>query len=278
MRPEKQPYLQPSALNKITVIICILFTFHLATGQNKDKTYILVHGAWHGAWCWHKVLPKMTSKGYDVMAIDLPGHGLDRTNPEIVSFRMYVDKVKETALSTKNNVILVGHSMAGTIIAQAAEELGVHKVSKLIFVDAFLPKNGESVSSLARLLESEPPNNQAKINIGQGLIVNENRTTASFKKDVADILFYHDCSRKDKEFAHNNLSVQPLAPLGEPVKVTNEIYGKIPKYYILCTESKDLNKKLLPARVPCEKVISIRTSHSPFFSKPGKLAKLLMDM
>lgn len=268
-------------MNKKNIIIAIFiliaqFTF----SQNMDKTYILVHGAWHGAWCWYKVIPEMTGKGYKTIAIDLPGHGKDTTNPEIVTFRMYVDKVKQVANNINGKVILVGHSMSGTVISQAAEELGKEKVFKLVYLDAFLPKNGESVSKLAGIIFQTLPKetDTSKVTFSKGIVNASNGKTRSFKPEIADIIFYHDCKTKDKKLAHTNLCNQPTEPLGATVKLTDSIYGEIPKYYILCTKSKDLDKSLLPTRVKCEKLIKLPTSHSPFFSKPKKLSKILMEL
>lgn len=265
-------------MKKIILLFFVLILQTVLFGQNKERTYILVHGAWHGAWSWNKVIPLMTDKGYKVIAIDLPGHGEDTTNASNVSFADYVKKVTETANKVEGEVILVGHSMGGTVISQAAENLGKTKVYKLIYLDAFLPKNGESVSSLAGLIESSLPKDSSRLTIGNGLILSEDKKTSVFKPEVADILFYHDCSQADKDLAHRNLNRQSFAPLGTPVNVSDSIYGVIPKYYILCTESKDLDKSILPTRVKCEKVVTLKSGHSPFFSQPRQLVKLLTRM
>ncbi|MCR9014305.1 alpha/beta fold hydrolase [Aquiflexum gelatinilyticum] len=246
-------------------------------GQSKDKTYVLVHGAWHGAWCWYKIIPLMEGKGYKVMAIDLPSHGNDTNYADSVIFSDYVEKVTKTANNIEGEVILVGHSMGGTVISQAAEILGKVKVAKLIYIDAFLPQNGESVSSLAGLIEASLPKDSSRMTIGNGLIVSKNGKTSTFKPEIADILFYHDCTQSDKDYAHKHLSRQSFAPLGTPVKVTEEVFGNIPKYFILCTESKDLDKSLLPTRVKCEKTVKLKSGHSPFFSMPDELAQLLVE-
>ena len=219
-------------------------------------------------------------KGYTVIAVDLPGHGKDTTNPESVTFKMYVDKVKEVANNVPGQVILVGHSMAGTVISQAAEELGKDKVNKLVYVDAFLPKNGESVSKLFALLAQTLPKetDTTKATFREGIVTEANGKTSTFKNDVADVVFYHDCSAKDKELAHKNLSRQPAEPLRATVSLTDSVYGQIPKYYILCTESKDIDKSLLPTRANCEKIIKIPSSHSPFFSRPEELSEIFMTL
>ncbi|MGE5354775.1 MAG: alpha/beta fold hydrolase [Deltaproteobacteria bacterium] len=268
-------------MKKLAIItFLILLVGQLAFSQNKDKTYILVHGAWHGAWCWYKVVPEMTKKGFKAIAIDLPGHGKDTIKAETVTFKMYVEKLKQVANSINGQVILVGHSMAGTIISQAAEELGKNKVFKLIYLDAFLPKNGESVSKLAGMIFQTLPQetDTSKVTFRKGIVNAPNGKTRTFKPEIADIVFYHDCNTKDKELAHKNLCTQATEPLGATVSVTDNIYGQIPKYYILCTEGKDLDKSLLPTRVKCEKVIKIPTSHSPFFSRPKELAKIFMTL
>jgi pimeloyl-ACP methyl ester carboxylesterase len=267
-------------MKKLLPLLLFLLFGQLAFSQNKDKTYILVHGAWHGAWCWYKVVPEMTRQGYKAIALDLPGHGRDTTNPETVTFRMYVDKVKQLAATARGQVILVGHSMAGTVITQAAEELGKDKVAKLVYLDAFLPRNGESVSMLAGMIfKSLPPETDTtKVTFGKGIVTAPNGRTRTFKPAVADVVFYHDCDAKDKELAHKNLCRQPTEPLTATVAVTDDIYGQIPKYYILCTESKDLDKSILPTRVKCQKVIRLASSHSPFFSKPQELARIFMTL
>lgn len=265
-------------MKKIFLLISLI-TFQIGLfAQRNDKTYLLVHGAWHGAWCWNKVIPIMTDKGYNVIAIDLPSHGNDTTNAENITFSDYVEKVTATANKIEGEIILVGHSMGGTVISQAAEILGKNKVCKLIYVDAFLPQNGESVSSLARMIESNLPKDSTRLSIGAGLVVSENGKTSTFKPEIADLLFYHDCSQSDRDFAHKNMNRQSFAPLGTPVSVSDSIYGAIPKFYILCTESRDLDKSILPARVKCEKVVKLKSGHSPFFSKPRQLAKLLMRL
>lgn len=265
-------------MKRLISILLFLLLQTVSFGQNSEKTYLLVHGAWHGDWCWDKVVPLMEAKGYKVVAIDLPSHGADTTDASTVTFDDYVSKVTETAKRLEGEIILVGHSMGGTVISQAAEILGKEKVDKLVYLDAFLPRNGESVSSLARMIESGLPADSTRLTIGAGLIVSEDRKTSTFKPEVADMLFYHDCSQADREFAHKHLSRQAFAPLGAPVSVSDSVYGVIPKFFILCTESKDLDKSILPTRVHCEKVLKIKSGHSPFFSKPKQLANMLIQL
>ena len=261
-----------------SLLFCVILFTITVTGKNKTKTYLLVHGAWHGAWCWDKVVPLMTSKGYKAIAIELPSHGKDTTNPENITLNDYVAKVVHAANQIEGQIILVGHSMGGIVISQAAEKLGQKKVYKLVYLDAWLPKNGESITTLAKIIEKTLPIDTSSITIGKGLIIADNGKTGILKPEIADILFYNDCSQEVKIFAHLHLSRQAFAPLGTPVSVSDTIYGVIPKYYILCTDSKDLDKSILPTRVKCERVFKINSGHSPFFSKPKELVEILINV
>lgn len=259
-------------------LLFTVFFIQTAFAQKSENTYLLIHGAWHGAWCWNMLLPMLQEKGLKAIAIDLPGHGKDSANIDNITLNDYVEAVVNTAKQIKGNIILVGHSMGGIVISQAAEKLGTQKVSKLVYLDAFLPKPGESVSSIAILIESSLPKDSSRISIGQGLIVSANGKSSRFKNDIADLLFYHDCSTSIKQFAHEHLTKQAFSPLSTPVRLSDDIFGKIPKYYILCNQSKDLDKSILPTRVECQKVYKINSSHSPFFSQPKELANILFKL
>jgi pimeloyl-ACP methyl ester carboxylesterase len=242
--------------------------------SGQAKTYILVHGGWHGAWCWYKVVPLMEAKGHKVLAIDLPSHGKDKTPAEDISLNDYVNKIIEIVNQQSEPVILVGHSMAGIAISQAAEILGIKKVEKLVYLDAFLPKNGESVIILAEKLNPTPPQNRTK----PFFTPSEDQKTASINFEVAMEALYHDCTKADQDLAKANLGIQSIAVLVTSVQVSEEVYGKIPKIYILCTKAKDLDKSKIAMNMPCEKIYKLDSSHSPFFSQPKKLAQILLKI
>lgn len=82
--------------------------------------YVLVHGAWHGSWCWRKVVPLLRAKGHTVFTPDLPGHYRSATPCADVTLKTYVDSISDLIVSNNHKVILVGHSMAGVVISQVA--------------------------------------------------------------------------------------------------------------------------------------------------------------
>jgi pimeloyl-ACP methyl ester carboxylesterase len=257
-------------------LICLLAGLFLTHCKNNDampkNTYLLVHGAWHGAWAWKYITPLLEAQGHKVVAIDLPGHGTDKTPVANIGLSDYTKKIVEVATAQTGQVILVGHSMGGIPISQAAETLGTSKVSKLVYIDAFMPKNSESVQSLAALaLPKNPPFEAA-------FVIEDMGKTVSLNPSLLKNSLYHDCSQTDIDFAVVNLSKEPLAVLGTPVQVSDGVYGKIPKYYILCTQSRDSDKSPLTTRVPTEKIYKLDSSHSPFFSMPDKLAAILLEL
>jgi len=263
-------------MKSLIQILLLVLSFQVC--QAKGKTYILIHGAWHGACCWKKVVPLLEAEGNKVIAVDLPGHGADKSPVQNVSFNDYVNSVVEVVNAQHGPVILVGHSMGGVVIAQVAEVLGKEKIVSLIFLDAFMPDNGESVFSLAEKAERKNANSnitKSGPSLLESLIPSEDQKTTKLKAENVVALFYHDCSSEDVAFAQANLGWQPMACLGTPVHVTAARYGVIPKFFILCTKAGDLDKSSLVNNVICQKVFTLESSHSPFFSMPEQLAKII---
>lgn len=260
-------------------LILLLITGLLESlSQDQSKTYVLVHGGWHGAWCWKKVVPLLEARGHRVLAIDLPGHGDDKTPMETVTLNDYVQKIAGVANAQTRPVVLVGHSMAGVAIAQAAEVLGKEKIAKLMFLDAFMPKNGESFFALAGkagALNKATGKPDPNPSVEGSVMLSDDKKTSVIKPDKISQLFYHDCAANDVAFAQAHLGRQSITCLATPVTVTDARYGSIPKVYILCRQAKDLDKSSLAKNVPIQKLYTLAGSYSPFFSMPEKLVAIL---
>ena len=235
-------------------------------------TYVLIHGAWHGAWCWKKVIPLVEKEGHKVLAPDLPGHGKDKRPIADITLQAYTDRVCQILDEQSDPVTLVGHSMGGAVITQTAE-YRPDKISKLVYVTALLLQNGEF------LLQHAEPDTGALVL--PNLIMSEDQSYATIKKEALKEVFYADCSDEDVEFAKSRLVPQAAAPFATPVSTTEENFGRVPRVYITCLRDKaispSIQEKLYKA-LPCEKVISMDTSHSPFFSAPEELAKHLLSV
>jgi pimeloyl-ACP methyl ester carboxylesterase len=112
------------------------------------STYVLIHGAWHGGWCWSKVAPLLTQKGHTVFTPDLPGHGVDKTPVSEITLRKYSDSVVDVIDLQPGPVVLVGHSMGGLVISEVAERRPA-KIESLVYVCAFLLRNTETLGGVA---------------------------------------------------------------------------------------------------------------------------------
>ena len=141
-------------------------------------TIHLVHGAFHGRWCWSRVITGLQAQGHRVVANDLPGLGQDRTPPGDISLETYADAVCDALTAEEEPVLLVGHSMGGIVISQAAERLP-EQVKSLVYVSAYLLRDAQSMMDIVQVDE-----NLAKL--GEFLV--SDGTMCSFRGDkVRDI-------------------------------------------------------------------------------------------
>ena len=235
-------------------------------------TYVLVHGAWHGAWCWHKLVPEINSLGHRAVTLDLPGHGNDTTPRESITLKNYATRIIQVLDAINEKVVLVGHSMGGMAISAAAQRRP-ERLKALVYLSAFLPRNGESLYSI----EERNPRPSVPVN----LVPAPDGKTAMVNPDRVTELFYHDCSAEDIAFATSHLTPQPLELLSTPVKITDAKFGSVPRYYIECTDDHAISIELqrdMVAASPCAEIISLHTSHSPFFSRPVELAQALVRL
>jgi pimeloyl-ACP methyl ester carboxylesterase len=232
--------------------------------------FLLIHGAWHGGWCWRKVVPLLEANGHRALAPDLPGHGNDETPLTAVTLASYSHRICEIAGAQPEPIILVGHSMGGVAITQAAENCP-ERISALVYLSAFLPRKGESlVTWAAQDYESmvNPTTTESQAN---GAI--------AFKAEHMREAFYGKCTDEDFEFAHSQLAAQSGAPFGAPVQTSVARWGQIPRYYIECERDRAITLKLqreMQKHSPCRETFSIDTDHSPFLSTPEHLVDILL--
>ncbi len=234
-------------------------------------TFVLIHGAWHGGWCWRKVAPLLERQRHTVVTPDLPSHGDDPASPATVTLASYAERICEVTVAQKEPVILLGHSMGGAATTQAAENCADH-VRALAYLCAFLPRNGESLMTWS---EQDP-----------GSLVNGNVVSAmdgavNFRREAAHAAFYASCPAEDEAFAISRLTPQGVQPFGDAVMTTPERWGRIPRYYIECVRDRAINlplQRAMHGASPCRKVFSIDTDHSPFFSAPEELVRILMEI
>ena len=235
-------------------------------------TYVLIHGGWHGSWCWEKVLPLLEREGHKVEVPDLPGNGRDKTPIPEISLQAYVDSVCRVLDAQSEPVILMGHSIGGCIITQAAE-YRPDKIKTLVYLAAHLLQNGES------LLQVSGADTESLVL--PNLIMAEDQSYATLRDEVIKDAFYGDCSNEDVARAKSLLTPQAIAPFATPINTTEENFGRVPRVYIECLRDRALSpsvQKKMYTTLPCKKVISMDTCHSPFLSAPEELVAYLTSL
>jgi pimeloyl-ACP methyl ester carboxylesterase len=236
--------------------------------------FVLVHGGFHGAWCWDKVVPQLAALSHDALAIDLPGHG-ERVQEKATldSWRAALETVVE------EGDVLVGHSIGGWAISLAADQ-APDKVGRLIYLAARAPVEGKSMmeaisveNAFSKTMPVPLQHYTAMIDTPEqgGCIVLSDA-------DAANKLFYHDCSPADQAWAFERLTPQPMDPMRTPVHLSHFWLTPIPRNYIFCTQDRSHSIEMANAsleQLGLTRCVGLATSHSPFLSQPGELAKLL---
>lgn len=230
------------------------------------STFVLVHGAWHGAWCWDRVAPLLERAGHEAVRFDLPGHGEDSTPVAEVTLGGYTDRVVEALDAAPEPVVLVGHSLNGTTISQAAERRP-EKIEKLVYLCAFLLPSGKSA------IEASQEDSESVIL--ESIEMEEDRGRVNITEEGMRDALYHDCPEEDFERARRLVDPQPLAPFGTPVEVTEANFGSVRRTYVHTTQDRAVSpaaQERMYMELPCEEVVSMGTGHLPFFAAPEELA------
>ena len=211
--------------------------------------YLLVHGAWHGAWCWDGVRAHLP----EAVAIDLPSDHV-----EGAGFTDDVAAVRD-ALDGMTDVVLCGHSYGGAVITEA----GAHdNVRHLVYLCAFVPDVGETVMGLSGTPGLEPTT------LTSGMTVDGD--VLSVAPDVARQAFYGDCDEQPVD----RLVPHPLRAFGvEPAAAARR---DTPSTYVVCTQDQAIQPDLqrqMAAR--CSTTVELEASHSPMLSMPERVAEIL---
>lgn len=246
----------------------------LAKIKINKKYFVLLHGAWHGNWCWKYVTPLLTQQGHEVIAPNLPGHensiNFKNNYFKNINLNTYVNFVINIIKSQKKPVILVGHSMAGVVISEVAEQIP-DVIEKLVYISAFIPSNKSSLLLEARKSRFSALATETLINENTGEIIIKN------KENMRE-LFYHCCHKTDANEAINLLqSQEPFIPFVNRVKFSKK-FETVKKLYIECMYDKIIkieDQRRMQTHITGD-VMSLYADHAPFFSMPEKLvAKLI---
>ncbi len=232
---------------------------------------ILVHGAWSCAAAWDSLVPALRRAGHDVHAVTLPGHGDDPTPPDQVGLSEYAAHVADV-LRAGDAAVLIGHSMGGMVISAAAE-LVPDKVRQLIYVAAFLPRDGQSLVDLIK--QQEAPGIMPAVRRGP-----EKGATTLDPDKAAEVLF-PDATPQQQARALAQLTRQPNRGQTEPARLTEARFGTVPRSYVICTQDRTVTPALQRAMLAASPETDMRaldSGHFPQLSAPAALAEILSDL
>jgi pimeloyl-ACP methyl ester carboxylesterase len=226
-------------------------------------TLVLVHGAWHGPWCWDLLLPQLRSAILDVRCLSLPSAG------SAVPTGLADDArhLGESLRRIPGPLVLCGHSYGGTVISEA--DLDQAQVRRLVYLCAYLPEPGESVDSSLRAAGERRPGHWIRR-------LSDGHTRVDAER--AAELFYGDCPPATQDWAIARLRPHWGRVLTEPAGHADR--RRHASTYVVC----DADRALAPAiqrnvyAPRAQQVVTLASGHSPFLSLPRQLARLLADL
>ena len=230
-------------------------------------TFLLVPGAFHPAWIWHRVVTQLETKGHRAIALDLPGTGENMSVADSgITLELWADYVADQVRKVGGRPVLAGHSRGGHVIGEAAERVP-DELAGLIYVTAVISPPG---MTMLEAIGREPD---------EGFAVTDDGRIDLLPEEVATAMFYHRCPPGDTSGALERLYREPWTPAGTPSAVSWERWGGVPRAFIECTDDQALDmtcQKRMQARAPCDPVITLDADHSPFFCAPEALADAMI--
>lgn len=230
----------------------------------RPATVVLVHGAWHGAWCFDRVVPLMRDAGIETIAVDLARQGFDS---DVTSVRDALDAVDGDA-------VLLGHSYGGAVITDA----GAHPaVRHLVYLCAFALAEDESCTSAATTAtEAAAISHAGRPNLGHAMVRHDDGTS-TLTREGARACLYADVDDATFDWAFSRLGPQLNASLGAMPR--HIAWRAKPSTYVVCADDQGVHPELqrIMAR-RCTEQVEWSVGHSPFAHRPELVADLLVDL
>ena len=241
----------------------------MSSSANGPKA-VLVHGAFHGAWCWDRVVNGLAARGIGALAVDLPGHGAD-PGP-FGGLHHDAARVREVLDGIEGPVVLVGHSYGGAVITEAGTHPGV---GHLVYLCALNPDDTESSVHIAAADITGTGNAPDTGGLAAGMSIENDLATVDL--GVPRRCFYHDCDEATQDWALERLGPQPMLTFSEtPAEVA---WRTTPSTYVVCSEDRAVPPALQRRLAPrCGSTLEWATSHSPFLSRPQLVVELLAEL
>jgi pimeloyl-ACP methyl ester carboxylesterase len=226
---------------------------------------LLVHGACHTGECWELLEPQLARRGFEVHTLTLSGHRGNPKAPLLVSIKTYGGDVLARADQIGEPCILLGHSMGGFVISEAAERRP-DLFSSLIYLTAFVPRFGGR-SVITRMAPTTDALNRAGRPRLDGSV--------AIPAEAAKGVFYNRCAPELQAWAGERLCPQPIRAALSAVRATPAGLGSVRKHYIECTDDNALpiaSQRAMQAHMSFDRIETLDSDHSPFLCMPNVLA------
>ena len=235
-------------------------------------TFVLVHGAWHGAWCWQKVIPFLEAAGHEVYAPTLTGlaERASELSPDVGLDTHIQDIVGLLEEKNLHGVILVGHSYGAMVITGAVDQVP-ERVAHLVYLDTFVPRDGESLTDISRIV----------------IWILRKQTREGWRVESRGT--YGVTTEPDRSWVLSKVTPQPLKTLEQPLHLKNPaIVSTKPRTHIYCTGAGFFSSLMehiayvaIPRSHPREagwRLRQLPTGHDAMITMPRELADLLLEV
>ncbi|HJU27692.1 MAG TPA: alpha/beta fold hydrolase [Candidatus Binataceae bacterium] len=239
------------------------------------ETFVLVHGAWHGAWCWAAVMRQLELGGDRAFALDLPGRGSHPMDHAKITREVWVDAVvrfiEDHGL---RDVVLAGHSLGGLTITGVGLSIP-NRIKRLIYVTALVPPEQASI------LDDIVPNLSAEARDSMEMLeggVSSMLSAARFRSH-----FIQDGSRDLQDFVLAALRPEAMIPWSQPVPMRDFYALNIPTSYVACEDDLVMDDPRawhpgLSSRLRNPTMRSIKAGHELMFTRPVECARALAEL
>jgi pimeloyl-ACP methyl ester carboxylesterase len=223
----------------------------------RQACLLLVHGGFHGAWCWDRLIVSLTERRVRVEAVEMP---FTSFADDVAAVSTAIDRLAADG----TRVVAVGHSMGGLhLTAAGAGGTGHRSATHLVYVTA-------------TMLDAEMPPDAGTFNVTDALLHDGERVRAD--PEMAASIFYNRCDPEVAAWATSRLRAMSVASLVPPPSAT-VAWRTVPSTYIVCTDDRVIRpdgQRRMAANAGSR--LEIDADHSPFLSKTGQLADLLADV
>ncbi|MFK5982234.1 MAG: alpha/beta fold hydrolase [Flavobacteriaceae bacterium] len=240
--------------------------------MSTSKTFLLIHGAWEGAWAWKETTEFLENQGHKVISIDLPGHGNNKTPISEINLELYANSVKSALDNFSNPVTLVAHSFAGYVISKVAEEVP-QKIKKLIFVASALPYDGKPA---IKIFEEDTDSDFLA-----NLIFSDDQSVATMNRETIKNIVFGGATDAQIDEVIPQLVEQATKPFFEVVETTEKNFGSVAKAYIETKYDRVLSlgaQRMLQEKIGITESVLLETGHVPLVTTPEELANALIKV